>query len=821
MNDKNITGDLRLAWRALLAEPAYAAIAILGLGIGLAACLLLLGYVRHAWQYNAAIADVDALYVVKLRNNIDPASPWFDQGPLLLRGVAAATPGVTSATAFVPARPNGAGLSMRVDGRMQELPGLAVMAGFAQTLGLRALAGDVAGTLARPDQLVLTADGARRLFGTGPALGRTLEVQGKLMRVGAVVPANGPTTIPFQALVGVGSVVMDPAFARAMDGASGWWGKMLLRLAPGTRPQGVAAALQAAADGAAVLHDYPAEVKARLAGRRALEIELAPLREAYFDRDVAANHIAQPGERADPVTVGALAGIALLILALAACNYVNLATVRVLRRQREVALRKVLGAPPARIALQFLAESVLVALLATACGLLLAWLALPLFGTLMNRDLGTIVTWANLAAAMLLGCMLGLATAVYPAWTALRVPPRQVLAGRAGTESAAGARWRRALTMLQLASAMAFGAVALAIAWQAAFAMTAPPGFDPAPLLVVDMPEPDWNEPPARGFATAVAALPAVQGVAVSQDAVGRQNAAWMAEMKRPGGASASMDMRPVSAAFFEVYGLRALHGRLYDPRRDRDDDAMPLVLNAVAARALGFADPAAAVGQLVLFPQFDGKVQQKRVVGIAPELRLRSLREPARPVAYALWAAQPTLSVRVRDGADPAAVARVEREVRALWPTYFPAALPKMQPAGAVLAAGYADDQRIGRLLGAATLVALGIAAFGTYALAAHTVQRRTGEIVLRKLYGARRPQIGWLVAREVGGLLLPAALLALPLAALAIERYLSGFVERAPIGGWTLAAALGGTLLVAALAAARHAWVAMRLVPAAALRG
>jgi hypothetical protein len=396
-----------------------------------------------------------------------------------------------------------------------------------------------------------------------------------------------------------------------------------------------------------------------------------------------------------------------------------------------------------------------------------------------------------------------------------------VLAGRAGTESASGARWRRALTVVQVASAMAFGAVALAIAWQAAFAMHAPAGFDPAPLLVVDLPEPDWNEPQARGFATAVAALPGVQGVALSQDAVGRQNALWMAEMKRPGGASASMDMRAVSAAFFEVYAVRPLHGRLFDPRRDRDDDGAPLVLNAVAARALGFADPAAAVGQSVLLPQSDGKVQHKRVIGIAPELRLRSLREPPRPVAYALWGAQPTLSVRVRDGADPQVLARVERDVRALWPSYFPTALPKVQPARAVLAAGYQDDQRIGRLLGAATMVALGIAAFGTYALAAHTVQRRTGEIVLRKLYGAGRPQIGWLVARDVGALLLPAALLALPLAAWAIERYLSGFVERAPLGGWPLAAALGGTLLVAALAAARHAWAAMELVPAAALRG
>ena len=808
--------ELRMAWRALLAEPGYTAVAIFGLGIGLAACLLLLGYVRHAWQYNTQFADVDRLYVLKLRNNIDPTSPWFEQGPLLLRGVAAQTPGVTAATAFVPARPNGAGVSARVDGRMQELAALAVMPGFAETLGLRAVAGDVPGALRRPDRIVLTTAAATRLFGGTAVLGRAFEVQGKLLTVGAIVPANGPTTMPFDALVGVGATIMDPMFVKEMNGASGWWGKMLFRLAPGTRPEMVAAALQEAADRSPVLRDYPPETQARLTGRKALEIHLAPLRYIYFDKDIAANHISQPGERADPVVTAALAGIALLILALAAVNYVNLATVRVLRRQREIALRKVLGARAGRIALRFVTESVLVAVLATACGLLLAWLVLPLFAALMNRDLGTVATAGNVAAALLLGCVLGVLSAAWPAWTALRVLPRQLLAGRPDTESTGSARWRRALTVAQVATAMGFGAVALAVAWQADYAMGASAGFDPAPLLVVDLPEPDWQQPQARSFIAALAAQPGVAGVAVSQDAVGRRMAAWMNELKRPGGASVSMDMQAVSATFFDVYRVRPVHGRLFEPGRDRDDDALPLVINAVAARALGYANPADAVGQTLQFPGWDGKPQPKRVIGIAPELRFRSLREAARPTGYALWAAQPTVSVRASGD-----IAQAEAAVRALWPRYFPHALPKVQPAGTVLAAGYADDARIGRLLGAATLVALGIAAFGTYALAAHTVQRRAGEIVLRKLYGARRPDIGLLVARDMGKLLLPAALFALPLAFLAIRRYLAGFVEQAPIGGWTLAAALAGTVIVAMLAAARHAWLAMRLLPAQALRG
>jgi putative ABC transport system permease protein len=111
-------------------------------------------------------------------------------------------------------------------------------------------------------------------------------------------------------------------------------------------------------------------------------------------------------------------------------------------------------------------------------------------------------------------------------------------------------------------------------------------------------------------------------------------------------------------------------------------------------------------------------------------------------------------------------------------------------------------------------------IAAFGTYVLSANTVQRRAREIVLRKLHGAHRTDIGLLVLREVGALLLAAAVLALPIAAVAIHRYLAGYVEHAPIGYWTLLLALSLTWAIALIAIARHTWIAMRMVPVRALR-
>jgi putative ABC transport system permease protein len=134
--------------------------------------------------------------------------------------------------------------------------------------------------------------------------------------------------------------------------------------------------------------------------------------------------------------------------------------------------------------------------------------------------------------------------------------------------------------------------------------------------------------------------------------------------------------------------------------------------------------------------------------------------------------------------------------------------------------AASYADDLRLAKLLGASSVIATAIAAFGIYVLAAYSVRRREKEIVLRKLYGAGGAAIVRLVAREFAALVGAGAVLGLPFAWVAIQRWLGGFAERAPIGGWTLVAALLVAAVVALVATLRHALAAVRIRPALALR-
>ena len=164
--------------------------------------------------------------------------------------------------------------------------------------------------------------------------------------------------------------------------------------------------------------------------------------------------------------------------------------------------------------------------------------------------------------------------------------------------------------------------------------------------------------------------------------------------------------------------------------------------------------------------------------------------------------------------------LAQLYAQVQPLWQRSVPDRPLDLRSARSFYAESYAEDLRLASLLGAASLIALAIAAFGMYVLSAYSVQRRSREIVLRKLHGATRAAIARLVGREFALLIGAGAALGLPLAALLSERYLAGFVERAHMGAWPQLGALVFVLGIGIMASLRHTLAAMRSAPASALR-
>lgn len=802
--------DFRIGWRLLVRQPFQSAVELLGLATGFAVCFLLLGFVAYSFSYDSDVPERERVYVIKHRLNFIPQPQWMEYTPFALREVALRSGLPLEASVWWPHKKT----ALR-DGRPLELEITAVDPAFERIAGLRAREGDLGRALALPDGLAVTRQAALRLFGTASALGRTVATDGQTLQVRAVLDDRpGNSTLQFVALVGIGSALWpDTERQRALSNWMGIEGRIYVKTGAGVGPQALQNALQQVIDQAPWASMASPEMKAALGGRKMVDIGLGSLADAYFDRSVA--NTMGTGPRGDQRLVLAMGAAGLLILGLAVVNYVNLATVRTLRRQREIAMRRVLGATTGRLLTQFMAESVLLSLAAAALGMLLAWLLLPLSSELLDRRLDGIFTPLSVATGLLLGALTGALAGLYPGWLARGVDMGEALAHRGG-ETAGGAWLRRALTALQFATAMATGSVALAILWQTQFAGRAPPGFDPAPLLVVEM-SAGMGDARARAFRDAVARLPQVAGVADSRSVPGRDDRTGTRgseSVRRVDGGNAALTVQFVSPEFFDVYGLSALAGRLLDPRIDGagKDGERGVVINQAAVTALGWGSMQQALGQRI-----DGTGW--RIVGVAPDIRWDTLREAVRPTMYQPAQDSRLLTVRMR-GAPPADGAEaLERAITATAARYFPSS-PPIRRAGSYHAEAYADDLRLARMLACATAVLFALAAFGVYVLAANSVQRRAREIVLRKLHGAGRAAIGRLVGREFLLLTGVAAMIGLPPAALAIQRYLAPFVERTPLGAWAPAAALALALLIVAAATARHTLAAMRLAPARALR-
>ncbi|CAH0220095.1 Macrolide export ATP-binding/permease protein MacB [Massilia sp. Bi118] len=795
--------DFRIGWRLLVKEPAFSAVVILGLAVGFCACFLLLGYVNHSLSYDRHVPQREQVYRLMQRWNISTADgKWSDSASLPARDGAIASGVPLQATSFISRD-----IDVKIGAHVQTINVVVVDPDFRRIFAPQVLAGDLDAALARPDALALTRETATKLFGGQDALGKTVEIGGQPYRVLAVL-ADQPaaTTLPYASLAGSATTIWKQEYRQLVT--TNWGsshGGVYIKLGPGADPQAVADGVRRAMLASNFYSRQTAAQKASLNGRDMIDFRLGPLADAYLDPDIGGTS----STHADRKTIFGLAAVAILILVLAATNYVNLATVRTLRRQREIAVRKVLGASAGAVSRQFLAESVLVCLIATAIGLLLAWLLLPVFSDLVQRKLDRMFTPASLGLSVLLGALLGVLAGAYPTWSALKVRPTAALSGRGNAETAGGLWLRRVLTVMQFATAMGLTGMTLAVAWQTHYASTLDPGFDPGPLLVVRT-SGDLRDANERSFRDALVRLPGVDSVGVTDYPVTLNFNSTA--LQRDGGQPIEINWFRVSPEFFGVYGLKPVAGRLYEPSRDKLEDGDKIVLNESGARKFGFASAQDAIGKTIRQPNGEDPMQ---VVGVAPDIRHRSAHEPMQPTVYFLSDRIGTFTVRSAHQMEA-----VQRAIEEMWPRYFPNDVIDVKRVDSSFALSYADDLRLAKLLAASSVIATAIAAFGIYVLAAYSVQRRAREIVLRKLYGAGNAAVGSLVMREFLALIGAGALIGLPPAWLAMQNYLAGFNERAPIGAWTIVGALLVAGAVALGSTLRHTVAAVRIRPALALR-
>jgi putative ABC transport system permease protein len=777
----------------------------LGLMLGLAA-LLITG--QMAWRLadtDPAMPDAERIVLLDFKGNMPGfESPWFTASPVVFADWLKQR----QLPLELISRTSKDSLPLRVGGAMESVPILLADPEWVTLFGLRALHGDLAMVMASRDQLAITPRLVRRLWGELPlekAIGRELESRGLRYRIGAVIPQPDPRSpqAKHELLAGYGNQANahSPEYLQEVFLING---RVFAKLRPGVSAAAVGGWMREAFMASPGYAQLPADWKA---GREP----------AHF-RGLTITHLPFEGQANELrwVQVGALGAAALLLLLLATVNVANLQAASMLQRQRETALRRALGADLGGLLRLWAAELLLPLLLAGLGALLLAWWGLPVLAGWMGLQLPAFPEPPLIALlGLVLLALLPLLLAA-PAWLALRRPPAPALQGRTASDGPWGRRLRQGLLALQLGGALLLLALTGVLALQYRHLLQLDRGFATENRLVMSLQaEPDQ----AHLAAPLLAQLqqhPAVRHFAMSDNAPARdQRGTIDLHVSDTTRQRQVLRVSRVTPGYFDTYGMRVLAG---DAKRFVGGEPS-LVIDARAAKLLGFANPQDAVGQLLRGNggHLQEGQEQRRVIAVVGAVKLESAREQPMPQAY-LVSEQPQSELTLFGPDLPALRAAVEK----IWTAMGAPLVVQLASAEEQLEEAYQQEGQMSGLIAGVALLAVGVAALGAYALVADTLRRRRREIVLHRLHGANGMAVAGVVAREFAPPLAAALLVALPAAAWLGQLYLAGFVDRvAPALGLALPMSAATLLLVAVtlLAALRHLRLALALRPIEAL--
>jgi len=795
------------AVRALRRHASNTTINVLGLAVGLAACLLIGRYVADAWRFDRFHEKADRIVRVSSHLNVDgdPMHLTTAQGPLAPT-LEAEVPSVAATTRFI----SGGYLLRRGATQVQVGDLFYADPSLFDVFSFELLQGDPATALSAPNSIVLTPALAATFFGTDDPVGQTLQTEeGTPLTVTGIIAAPPPTShIDFPALVS-----METRRAYDRDRFESWsrfsfWTYVLL--APDAAPDAFAAALPD------LLARHVSE-----GFQQALTYEVAPLTDIYLGSNSTSPGLFPIGPTGDPTALHIFFAVAVFILLIAGINFVNLATARATTRAREVGVRKTLGAARRSLVGQFLAEAVLTALLALALAILLARAALPLFHMLAGTTLaGGLVPSASVAAALVLAAVgVGLAAGAYPAFVLAGYPPARVLRGSFRT-SREGQTLRRGLVVAQFAIAIALIASTGVVRQQLQYVQNRDLGISAKQLVAINFNQDEAVNRQIEAIKRAMRQLPGVEAATASVYVPGAGHDVTGFEVETPEGAmqNTKANRFDVDFDFADAYSVEALAGRTISPDF-ATDSTQAVMINAAAARHFGYADPAAAVGKAV--QQDDSQPAPYVIVGVVEDFHYGSLHETVEPLVlvplaapYASDARFLTLRVQTDD------LNATMDAVQSRWATLAPDRPYDATFVDQYFARLYAQDRQFGRLFATFAALAIFVACLGLFGLATHTVQQRTKEIGIRKAMGATATSLVALLSGDFAKLVGVAFVVAAPVAYLGMTRWLEGFAYRMDLGVGVFVAAGALALVVALGTVGVHAWRAAQLDPTQALR-
>ena len=768
------TNHFRFAWRTLTRHRGYTFINILGLALGLSACLVIYTIVSYEFSFDRSLPDRDRVYRIGARIREDHGNGTRVEGygenipAPAPEAIHATIPLIETTAAFYPYRAN---VSIPAKPSANNLPApttIITTKDYFDIFPYTWIAGCASRSLTQPYSVVLTESRARDYFGDMAAaqyLNREVIYADSLrVRVtGIIKDYKGNTDFPYTDFISFSTI--SHSFLKNTYRRDSWHFNpgipgicAFIKLPPHVRPEQDTALLNAlvqrnlGTDAFMKLLDY--------------SLVLQPFGDIHFNEGYTYDGI----RKAQLPALYGLIGAALFILLLAIVNFINLSTAQALQQEKDTGIRRILGATRFQLISRSLTETFLLAVLSTIIALALVRPILLLVRDYIPAGLSfnpfspgtilftvTIITGTTLLAGS------------YPAISITR--PRLT---RNQLPQSAGRKWtlRRILIVFQFSISLLFIIASLVVSRQLNYMLTADMGFKSNAVLTTT----NFGVPPQqlRSLAQKALTIPGVQEYTLQGHApAGMPGMEFPIQLDNSPNNKLEVGLQAADYRFIPFYQLKLLAGRNLLP----GDSLREFVINATYSNALGFAKPADALRH---FLTWQGETHP--IVGVVADFHTSSLHSPIPALAIARVAdLDNSIGFRI-SLADHHTLPQLET----LWKTSFPGQDFTYTFLDESIAGLYKSDRQLSWLVHLSTVLTIFVSCIGLLGLILFTVERKKKEISIRKVLVAGVADIVFVLNKEFMVLVGIALVIASPIAFLGMHRWLQNFAYRIAISWW-----------------------------------
>jgi putative ABC transport system permease protein len=761
---------LTIAIRNLWKNKGLSFINIFGLASGMACSLLIFLFVTDELSYDRFNKDADRIYrVVKDFVNADGSRlPDATTPPAAAPAIQKEIPGIENVTRVFPGWGNNFLITYK-DKHIYDEKLYRVDSSFFNVFSFPFIEGDAKNAFKQVNSVMLTQSAAKKYFGNEDPMGKVLhfDALGDLMVSGVLKDVPENAHFHFDLLIPIRK------FAGNIDADWNFYNfYTYIKLQPNVNIKNVESKIQALYN-----RNNPDEGNV---------FYTQPLTKIHLDSNLKWE-LEPNGERLY-VIVFALVGF--LIILIAAINYINLTTARSSLRAKEIGIRKVSGAYRTSLIKQFLLESVITCLLASAVALILAQLLLPVVNGITQKHLslfssGNYVTIYFLAAALLIGILAGLVPAIY--LSSFR--PVIILKGNKTNEKGVF-NLRKALVVLQFTISIALIAGSLIIYQQVNYIQSAQLGLNKEQVVIIRG-YGALTAPQKVSFQNTLLQIPGVKDAATADGVIGGQN--WTTSLNVKGSKNEQLiNFLSVGYDYLNVLDIKLKEGRGFSPDFPADtmtdvsngkleEDLGSIILNEKAVKDLGVPSP--LIGQRIQWGSDGDTIYYAKLIGVAKDFHFASFKNEIKPFAFvAIPRRADNLTVKLSTQNLSATLNQIENK----WKSFAPDKPFQYYFLDETFAQLYKAETNFQKVFIVLVMLSIVIACLGLFGLSAFTAEQRTKEIGIRKVLGASVAGITTMLSKDFLKLVVISIFIASPLAYFAMNKWLQNYAYRIQINWW-----------------------------------